>query len=103
MSSALGEKGIQQQPSNLPREDGFFMQMQTQRQYYCYKRYVAQALMAHGFQGEKVPNVMYPDRGAWAFDLTPQLARFLVNYYNDRNLSAPRFLVDYLAENGGAQ
>ena len=73
------------------------MQMQTQRQYYVYKRYVAQALMANGYQEEKVPNVMYPDRSAWAFDLTPQLAQFIERYYTDREQEVPRFIVEYLA------
>lgn len=74
--------------------------MQTPgKTYFVYRAHLAQCLFASGYKGEVIPNALHPEKSAWSFDLSPDLARFLVNYYNDRNLSAPRFLVDYLSEN----
>ena len=71
--------------------------------YFVYRRDLAQHLFANGYEGKRVPNVMDPNRSAWEFPLSPEIARFIRDYYNDRNLSAPRFLVDFLSENGGEE
>ena len=80
----------------------YFFMAQDQK-YYVYRAHLAQSLLANGYEGKVVPNVLHPEKTAWEFSLSPELARFIRDYYNDRNLSAPQFLIDYLSENGGAQ
>ena len=76
--------------------------MQTQsKSYFVYRAHLAQCLFASGYTGEVIPNAMHPEKKAWSFDLSPDLARFIRDYYNDHDLSAPRFLIDYIAEHGG--
>ena len=72
--------------------------MQSQnRCYYVYRAHLAQTLFAAGYKGERVPNAMYPDKVAWSFPLSPQLAWFIEKYYQDQGLRIPRFIADYLA------
>ena len=72
--------------------------MQSQsRSYYVYRQHLAQTLFAAGYKGERIPNALYPDKVAWSFQLTPQLAWFIEKYYQERDLKTPRFVTDYLA------
>ena len=72
--------------------------MQSQsKTYYVYRHSLAQALFASGYKGERVPNALYPDKTAWSFPLSPQLAWFIQKYYQDRELITPRFITEYLA------
>lgn len=78
--------------------------MQTPgKTYFVYRRDLAQCLVANGYTGKKVPNVLDPNRSAWEFPLSPEIARFIKQYYTDRDLSTPRFLIDYIAEHGGEE
>ena len=71
------------------------------KEFYCYRRYLAQFLFAQGFKGEKVPNVMEPDKTAWSFPLSTELAQTIRGYYISHDLKVPRMIDDYLSEHDG--
>lgn len=78
--------------------------MQTQgKVYYVYRRDLAQFLFANGYTGKRIPNAMDPNRSAWEFPLSRELAELIRDYYNDRCLTVPAFLLDFIAENGGEE
>lgn len=77
--------------------------MAQDQKYYVYRAHLAQSLLANGYEGKVVPNVLHPEKTAWEFSLSPELARFIRDYYRDRYLTVPAFLLNFIAENGGEE
>lgn len=66
--------------------------------YYCTRSSLCQKLVMNGYRCESVPNVYDPTKKAWSFDLTPQMAREIYDYFMHLGRSSPRVIIDYLAE-----
>ena len=82
----------------------FFMAMDPgiAQELYVYRPVLCTELMKRGFKGERIPNIYFPDKNAWSFPLSVDLCKFAIDYYNNTlNKSAPRILIDYLAEHEG--
>ena len=49
-----------------------------------------------------MPNIYQPEKRAWCFPLSVDLCKFVIDYYNNTLCrSAPKIVIDYLAEHEG--
>jgi hypothetical protein len=52
-------------------------------QYFCTRPQLAEKLIRRGFKPEYTVNPWSPDRAAWRFDITPELATFVESFYRE--------------------
>ena len=79
----------------------FFMlpDTSTVKELYVFRPSFCKELMQQGFPGQLMPNIYQPDKRAWCFPLSVDLCKFVIDYYNNTLCrSAPKIVIDYLAE-----
>ena len=52
-------------------------------QYFCTRPQLAEKLIQRGFKPERTINPWSPDRAAWRFDITSELATFVEAFYKE--------------------
>ena len=66
--------------------------------YLCTRPQLAAALMDRGFRAEPGRNPFRPELHAWIFDLSPELAEIVAEYFRRIEKPAPRTITEYLRE-----
>lgn len=61
--------------------------MSNKVQYFCTRPQLAEKLIRRGFKPERAINPWSPDRAAWRFDITPELATLVGAFY--KNIGKP--------------
>lgn len=58
-------------------------------QYFCTRPHLAEKLIRRGFKPERTINPWSPERAAWRFDVTPELATFVETFYKELGKPLP--------------
>lgn len=66
-------------------------------QFYCTSRFLAEQLACMGHTGTPVQNIYDAGRPAWTFELNPESARMIADYFTSRDKGVPIPVQRYLA------
>jgi len=72
--------------------------MPEPKQYFCSRPALASYLQGKGFEGKEVVNRYNPDRPAWTFELTEELASVVAAYFKGIGGKVPAFISTYLQQ-----
>lgn len=66
--------------------------------YLCTRPQLASALMDRGYRARRGTNPFHPEMQAWLFELTPELAEIVAEYFRRLDKPTPRTISEYLRE-----